>query len=298
VLPRVRFFVQQAVWGLWRSVGVTLLSVMTIGIALGLLATFFVVVNNLSRVAADLGREVELSAYLARSVTATSAIERSREISHWPDVADAHYITSSTAMAQFRSSLGRDAVILDGLPADVLPPSIEVRLRERRWTTEDVRAMADRLGAQPGIQDVRYGQDEVERVNALLGFARVGALVVGVALCLSVVLLVSNTIRLTVYARRDEIEIMSLIGATDFFVRAPFLIEGAVQGLLGGFAALGGLVLLREALIRGIQLGLSYAYGPIDLEFTPIHLIGTLLLLGVVLGLVGSLLAVGKFVKV
>jgi cell division transport system permease protein len=298
VLPRLRFFLQQAMFGLWRSLGVTILSVVTIGIALGLLATFVVVLSNLKRVAGELGREVEISGYLERSTTASTAIARAKEVARWEHVASAEYTTSTTAMASFRTSLGRDAVILDGLPADVLPPSIEVRLEQRRWTTAEVRALADRLGRVRGIDDVRYGQDDVERVNALIGFLRIAALVVGAALCMSVVLLVSNTIRLTVYARRDEIEIMSLIGATDFFVRAPFLIEGAVQGLLGGLAALGGLVLMRQALVRGIELGLSYAYGPIELEFVPIELVGTLLLLGMLLGLVGSLLAVGKFVKV
>jgi cell division transport system permease protein len=290
--------VAQALWGLWRSVGVTLLSVVTIGIALGMLATFAVVLGNLSRVAAELGREVEVSAYLGRGVTSSVAAARAREVAHWPNVESAKFTTSTVAMAAFKASLGRDAVILEGLPQDILPNSIEVRLSERPWTTEEVRALAAKLEHVPGVEDVRYGQDDIERVNALLKFLRIAALVVGVALCMAVVLLVSNTIRLTVYARRDEIEIMSLIGATDFFVRAPFLIEGAVQGALGGFAALMGLLVMREALIRGIELGLSYAYGPIELEFVPVQLMGTLLLLGVVLGLVGSLLAVGKFVKV
>lgn len=298
MLPRLRFFIEQALFGLWRSLGVTVLAVITIGIALGLLATFAVVVSNLARVADRIGNEVEISAYLVRTASVAD-VERARvAVAGWPDVAQARYVTSTQAMDAFRLSLGDDAVILQGLPADVLPPSIEVRLAPREWTATEVAALASRLDALEPVDDVRYGQQEIERVHALLGFSRAVASVVAVVLCMAVILLVSNTIRLTVYARRDEIEIQSLIGATDAFVRAPFLIEGAIQGLLGGLVAGLGLLVLEGVLEEAIRRGLSYAYGPIQVELVPLSFLGGLLLLGVLLGLIGSLLAVGKFVKV
>lgn len=298
MLPRLRFFFEQAVLGLWRSLGVTALAVITIGIALGLLATFAVAVGNLGRVADKLGAEVEISAYLARGVPEGQARLQVQEISQWDEVAAARFLTSTQAMSAFRDSLGQDALILEGLPADVLPPSIEVRLEPKEWTVGEVRAFASQLASLQSVDDVRFGQEEIERVHALVRFARLVAGVIAVVLCLAVVLLVSNTIRLTVYARRDEIEIMSLIGATDAFVRAPFVIEGAIQGLLGGLVAAGALVVLENALRESIHRGLSYAYGPIELEFVPLAFFFGLLALGVVLGLIGSLLAVGKFVRV
>jgi len=298
MLPRLRFFLEQALLGLWRSLGVSILAVVTIGIALGLLATFGVVVSNLARVADRIGRGVEISAYVVRTATVAQTEEARATIAAWPDVAEARTLTSSQAMDAFRASLGNDAAILEGLPDDVLPPSIEVRLVNREWTAVEVRALAERIDALAPIEDVRYGQQEIARVHALLGFSRAVALVVAVVLCLAVILLVSNTIRLTVYARRDEIEIQGLIGATDAFIRAPFVIEGAIQGWLGGMVAGIGLLLFQGVLREGIRRGLSYAYGPIDLEFVPISFLGGLLLLGVLLGLIGSLLAVGKFVRV
>ncbi len=298
MLPRLRFFLEQALFGLWRSFGVTVLAVVTIGIALGLLATFAVVVSNLARVADRIGNEVEISAYLVRTASVAD-VERARgEVAAWPDVASARHLTSTQAMDAFRLSLREDAVILEGLPADILPPSIEVRLAPREWTAAEVAEVAQRLDALAPVEDVRYGQQEIERVHALLGFARAVALVVAVVLCMAVILLVSNTIRLTVYARRDEIEIQSLIGATDAFIRAPFLIEGAIQGLMGGLVAGFSLLVLEGVLEEGIRRGLSYAYGPIQIELVPLSFLGALLVLGVLLGLIGSLLAVGKFVKV
>ncbi len=297
VLPRLRFFLRMALSALARSLGVTLLAVGTIGVALAVLATFVVVVDNLARVADELGRDVEVSAYLAPEVAAADVKQYVAEIGSWPEVERARFVTSELAMTEFKRSLGADAVLLDGLPAEVIPPSIEVRLAARAWTVLEVEAVSRRLQGSTLIADVRFGQDEIERVNALLGFARIAVVILGVALCLGTVLIVSNTIRLTVYARRDEIEIMSLVGATGAFVRAPFVLEGAIQGIIGGSLAGLSLVLLEGALRVGIERGLSYAYGPISLSFVPIEYLGYLIAAGFGLGLLGSVLAVGKFLK-
>jgi cell division transport system permease protein len=200
-------------------------------------------------------------------------------------------------MLEFKRALRDDAVLLDGLPDDVIPSSVEVRLAARPWTAQEVQFVADRLKENPLVDDVRYGQDEIERVNALLGIARIAAVILGVSLCLGTILIVYNTIRLTVYARRDEIEIMTLVGATGAFVRAPFVLEGAIQGFIGGSIAGFSLIVLENALRVGIERGLSYAYAPISLSFVPVEFLGYLVAAGFALGLLGSLLAVGKFLK-
>lgn len=275
-----------------------MLAVVTIGVALAVLATFGVVVSNLKRVADQLGREVEISAYLKTTVDADRQNALAKTIKEWEHVAETRAVSSAEAITEFRAALGKDAILIEGLPPDILPPSIEVRLAPRAWTTSDVGALADRLSALDGVEDVRFGQEDIERVNALLGFARVAAIVLGAALCFATILIISNTIRLTVYARRDEIEIMSLVGATNAFVRAPFVLEGAIQGLIGGSLASASLFSMEGALKVGIERGLSYAYGPIELQFVPVEMIGYLIAAGVTLGLVGSLLAVGRFLRV
>ncbi len=298
MLARSRFFLKQALSALSRSLGITVLAVVTIGVALAVLATFGVVVGNLKRIADDLGREVEISAYLKAVVTDEQREALAKTILEWEHVENARAVSSKEAIAEFRAALGKDSILLEGLPPDILPASIEVRLVPRAWTAVDVGALADRLSSLEGIEDVRFGQEDIERVNALLGFARIAAVVLGAALCLATILIISNTIRLTVYARRDEIEIMSLVGATNAFVRAPFVLEGAIQGLLGGTVAFLSLLLLENALKVGLERGISYAYGPIELQFVPMEMISLLLAAGVVLGLIGSLLAVGRFLKV
>lgn len=298
MLTRLRFFVAQAVTGLWRTLGVTSLAVLTIAIALALLGTFAVVLTNLGRVAEQLGQEVEISAYLSPATSSTVAAQHAGRIGGWPGVTGARYVTSAEAMRWLEASLGDDRDVLGGLPADILPPSIEVQLEPKAWTTSQVSVIAERLAQIEGVDDVRYGQEDIQRVNALLGFSRVAASVIGLALCLAAMLIVSNTIRLTVYARREEIEVMSLIGATNAFVRTPFVLEGALQGMLGGGLAGAVLVAMEQALTSGLELGLSYAYGPVQLDFQPLVLTLGLIAVGALLGLVGGGLAVGRFVRV
>lgn len=247
MLPKLRFFFRQALAALLRSFGVTALAVGTIGVALAVLATFVIIVANLDRVAEQLGRDVEISAYLKRGTSFTDGEALAAQVKGWTEVETARYLPSELAMEEFKKSLGEDGILLDGLPPDVLPASVELTLHPHPWTGAEVKAIGARLAAIPAVEDVRYGQEELDRVNALLSFARIGTLVLGFALCLATILIVSNTIRLTVYARRDEIDIMSLVGATNAFVRAPFVLEGAIQGLLGGGLAVASLVVLEAA---------------------------------------------------
>lgn len=298
LLARLRFFLAQAVSALFRSLGVTSLAVVTIGVALAVFATFAVIVEHLERLADQLGREVEVSAYLGRAVGERERERLALEVRAFDGVSAVRYVSSEAAMAELREGLGEDAVLLDGLPPDVVPHSLEIRLDPRSWTPGEARGVADRIAKLQGIEDVRFGQEDIERVDALLGFARIAALVLGTALCLATIVIIYNTIRLTVYARRDEIEIMTLVGATNTFVRAPFVLEGAIQGLLGGALSLGVLLALQGALEAGITRGLGYAYGPMQLHLAPTELAGQLLTAGVALGLIGSLFAVGKFLKV
>lgn len=296
MFPKVRFVLRQAVSVSLRSIGVTLVAVVTIAMALTVLAAFGVVVATLADVAERMGREVEISAYLERGVPPGDGFALAERLGGWKQVAGARYSSSEAALEAFRESLGADRSLLDGLPPDVLPASVELRIHPDAWKREAVEALATRLEALPEVEEVRFGRDAIEQVNGFLRFARVAAWVLGVALCLGTILIVSNTIRLTVYARKDEIDIMSLVGATPAFVRAPFVVEGALQGLLGGAAALGVLVFLQEGLRIGIERGLGQGY-PVELAFSPIRFLLYLLAAGFGLGLVASLAAVSRFMR-
>lgn len=296
VLPRLRFFLRQAGRAMGRSLGVTTLAVLTMAISLSVLATFALVVGQLRSLAENLGQEVALSAYLDPGAVDGPAL--AADAAGWPGVARTFVLTSSQAMARFRTSLGQDAVLLDGLPDDIIPPSVEVELVPKPWPVSEVRKLAARLGGAAGVTDVRYGQDDLQRVSALLGATRVAAAVLGVALCFATILIIYNTIRLTLYARRDEIEIMSLVGATPGFIRAPFVLEGAIQGIVGGSLASAALFGLQEVILTGLERSLEFAGGTwLELELVPPSFAAAMVAAGLALGVVGSLLAVGKYLR-
>ena len=280
-----------------RSPGLTILAVATVGTALAVLAVFAALVQGISSVAEELGQDVELSAYVARSAEG-DMLRQADEIAQWVEVSDVQVLTSSLAMAAFRETLGPDAVILDGLPPDVLPPSLEVQLTRRRWAADEVLRVAERLAAIDEVQDVRYGQEDIQRLTTILGVVRLAAGILGIALVMATVLIVSNTIRLTVYARRDEIAIMGLVGATPWFIRAPFLLEGALSGLLGGTVATAILLGLEEVLRTGLREALRFTYSSIEFDLVPLAWVGYLVLAGIFLGVLGSGMAVGRFLKV
>ena len=162
----------------------------------------------------------------------------------------------------------------------------------RPWKHNDVEQLARRMANLDGVEDVRYGQEDIERLSGLLAAARTTVVILGFALCLSTLLVIYNTIRLTLYARRDEIEIMSLVGATDFFVRAPFAIEGALQGFLGGGLAALLVFVLQDTLMTWLADELvSFSSSSLVLEFASVSLVSTMVSAGVLLGFGGSLLA-------
>ena len=280
-----------------RSPGLTILSVGTIGTALAVLAVFAAMIQGISTVAEELGQDVELSAYMARDAE-LDMLQHADEVERWVEVARVKVLTSSLAMATFREVLGPDAVILDGLPVDVLPPSLEVQLTRRQWAAEEVERIAQRLSTLENVEDVRFGQEDIQRLTTMLEVARLAALILGIALVLATVLIVSNTIRLTVYARRDEIAIMSLVGATPWFIRAPFILEGALTGVIGGGLATSILLGLEEVLRAGLQEALRFTYAEIAFDLVPWSWAAYLLLAGIILGVLGSGFAVGRFLKV
>lgn len=297
-MPRLRFFFRQALFALLRSPAVTMLTVATTGLALGVLASFGILLENLARAADELGKDVEISVYLQATLRGAEQEQLNGQITRWPEIAAVRSLSSKAALQAFRTAMGPDAVLLDGLPPDLLPPSLEVRLEpDRVWTSEGVRRLGEKLKVLPGVSDVRYGQEEFERLMTLLRASRLVAGLLGLVLCLATILIVSNTIRLTVYARENEIEILSLVGATDAFVRAPFLIEGAIQGFGGGMVALFALFGLSGAL-QGLQSGIALALPGFVLQVEPLKYSLVVLVFGTLLGLLGSLFAVRRVQRV
>ncbi len=289
---RPSYFLCRALLALRRGPFVTLVATGTIFVAVVVTGAFAAALSAAERLLAAWGGEVQISVYLepgADLVEARAAVAR---------IAPGYGIeavSSREALARLKASLGDQAAVLEGVGEAVLPASVEIRAPG--ILLEAARALAARLRALPNVAEVDYGNAWLEQLERLLRRARIVGLVLFGALSFATAVLVANTLRLAVYARRDEIEIMKLVGATDSFVGAPFLLEGLVQGLAGAALAVGTLLLAYAALAPRLRAAVALATGLTRADLLPTPLLLGLLAGGAALGLLASTLSVARLVR-
>jgi cell division transport system permease protein len=286
------YFTRRALEAMRRGPYVALVGTATIFVALfatGLLAG---ALGGAERLLAVWAGEVRISAYLAPGTdlaAARTAVARTapgREVQAIP---------AAAALRQLSRELGDQAHVLDGVGPGVLPDAVDVLAPG--ITLEGARALAAKLQAIPGVAEVDYGNAWLEKLEALVSRARVAAVVLFAALALATSVLVGNTLRLAVFARREEIEILKLVGATDAFVGAPFLIEGLLQGLCGAVLAILALLGAHALLVARLQASVPFASALKLADTLPPPLLGGLLAGGAAVGLLGSALAVVRTLR-
>jgi cell division transport system permease protein len=287
--------VRRAAVNLWRAPLPSLVSVLTIGLALFLGASFAVGVLSARRLLQGWGAQPSVTVYLDRATTDDEARALAGRILDTEHAANVRYVDRAQALQRLRTELGDLGSALDGLPENPLPPSLEVVPASSPGPSE-IRALASRLGKLSHVVEVDYGREWLDRIEALGRAMRnfgSGALALVLAAAL---LVVANTIRLAVYARRDEIEIMKLVGATDRYVRTPFLLEGMLQGLAGAILAVAGLEAVQQLVIPRAAAAFSFAAGAAAPHLVVAHF-AILAGAGAVVGLLGSYLAVARFLR-
>jgi len=285
---------RRAASNLWRSPLLSLVSVLTIGFALFIGTAFVLGLLTARTLLASWGADATLTLYLDPATTDSQARSVYQQVSSRADV-DVQYVDAGTALQRLRTDLGEMGSALEGLSKNPLPPSLEIRPRQA-LAGPAVRVLAAELGQLPNVRDVEYGREWVDKLEALGGGLRLFGAGALLAVLLAALLVVANTIRLAVYARRDEIEIMKLVGATDGYVRAPFLMEGALQGLLGATIAVGAVFGAQRWLLPRAAQAFEFAAGVSAPHLLPLH--GAAILAGgALVGFFGSWIAVARFLK-
>jgi cell division transport system permease protein len=266
------------------------LAVLTITIVLVLVGSASLLVQNMTGILEEFGAELQLTAYLDSSTTEEDQRDLAQSVAAAPGVDRVEIITKREALERFERIAGGPE-LLAGLDENPLPASLEIHLRPEARTAEAIAILESSLDGLPGIDELAQGQEWIE------GYSRAVALVGAVALGISIILgmaallIVANTIRLAVYTRRDELEILALVGASRTFVRVPFLLEGTLQGLLGGFIALLLVYGAYELFLPQIRFGLELVVGRADLRFFTTAESIRLIASGGGLGLLGSITA-------
>ena len=239
-----RYAFDEAVASLWRGRRSALLSAGTIAVALFVLGAFLLVTSNLERLSAEWSRSAELSVYLDDEATASDLEALERLLAPGPVVASFAFVSKDEALTRFREAFADIAAATGTLGANPLPASYEVRLQASEAARDSVEALATELRGSPGVADVRYDRQWLTRLLSVVTAIRGIGLALGAVLTVAAALTVANVVRLALHARRDEIDIMQLVGAPQAYVRGPFVMEGVLQGGLGAMVALATLAVL------------------------------------------------------
>jgi cell division transport system permease protein len=289
------YFLRRALRNMRQSPVLTAASIFTVGVALALLAFFAIAVLNVQRLTANWAAELAVVAYLEQPPDGPTLNRWLTEIRAYPEVASVNYVSRQEAYQRFRQRLGSDTDLLEGLGPEVLPASLEVRLKPE--LRQQTAAVAERLGRNKAFGELHYGREWLERFEAFLLLLRTIGAALGGFLVMAALVIVTNTIKLTMYARQDELEAMTMVGATALFIKLPYLLEGALQGLLGGFVALLASYVAFHVLLRESLGSLLLLTGIDTIQFLPPGWQVLLVVSGALVGLFGSLLALRKFVR-
>ena len=279
--------VREALLGFRRAPVLSALSVTTIAFALFVLGLFALVALNLQAALDRVAERVEIVMYLRRGTPIEATTLAMDDIQQFPEVARVEFVTEDEALVRARQELTEFRDIFDEFRDNPLPASIEVHLRPDARNARTAAQVAERLRGFRFAEDVRYGGDWVASLDRLRDLAGGVGLLIGLAFAATAVIIIGTTIRMTVLQRQREITVMRLVGATDGFIRRPFLLEGAIKGALGGVLAIG---LNLAAFVAVERLLLDGRF------FTPVEA-GAIVLFGTALGFLASAASVGRHLK-
>lgn len=243
--------------GIRRAPVLAALSMMAIGLSVFSMGLFALTAHNIDVALAGVERRVEVVAYVRDDAPEELVDIARHEIESFPEVESVRYVSKVEALYEASRELTEFSDVYSDLEVNPLPASLEISLREGRRTPTDVEAVADRVAAYRFVEEARYGREWVDRVFALRRVAGGGAIILGLSFAIGAALLIGIAVRMAVLARSREISIMQTVGATDGYIRRPFLIEGLLTGLGGGLLALGLTRAAHEAVVRSL-LSLSW----------------------------------------
>jgi cell division transport system permease protein len=287
----LRYAFEEALTSLWRGRQAGLLSTLTIALALFVLGGFLDVTSNLERLGAEWSNAAELSVYLKDDITPAERHAVEGVVTPGELIAAHEYVSKPDALARFKQTFGDLAAAVDGVGGNPLPASVEVRLRPGPGVSSGVDTLASRLRQMPGVADVRYDRQWLTRVLSAINVVRGVGLVLGSVLAVAAALTVANVVRLALYARREELEIMNLVGAPQAYVRGPFVMEGVLQGGVGALIALVALAAVFFALRGRYLVPLASAVNVSSIHFLPVGLCVALVVGGMAVGCLGGLVA-------
>lgn len=298
------YFIKEALRGFARNLSTTLGSIITIFLSLFVIGVFLVGAAVIENVVSSVESEVTITAYLSDDVSDSQISSLTSEIKGIDGVSGVSYVSKDQALENFRAMSSNPEIVdqLDG--ANPLPASLTIELSDPQMVESVAGQIVENSTFKKACDEpsnpadsLKYGQKTVERLFQLTSYVRYIGLALIVLLIFIAMVFINNTIRLAILARRKEIAIMRLVGASNGFIRGPFLMEGAMHAIIGSLLAIGSIELIRRVALPKVQSALTFL--PMDVAGQTYAFIYVgLLVAGLVIGLIGSAFAMRRYLKV
>ena len=297
LLNTVLYCLEEALVELWRNRLVNLVSISTIAVSLFILGIFATISSNLNSLLAGWSDRVQITVYMKDDAGLAERKESEELLLSWVEVESFKFISKEDAVQRFKAYFPDLDTLPNLLDSNPLPASFEIQVAPDHRSPEQVRRLVERLEGKPGVEEVDYDLLWIERLTTIIDLIRALGFFIGGALIVASVFTIFNVIKLTVYGRQDEISIMRLVGATHAYIRGPFLVEGMLQGGLGGGVALVLLYAVYEYFIRRALASFSLLTSAEWLRFLSLEMWAAVILGGMAVGLIGSTLSVRRFLS-
>jgi cell division transport system permease protein len=294
-MRRLVYLLREALANVLTNRTTTVVAVATTAFTFACVGVFVLLYVNLRALAVSLEQDIQVMVYLQDDVTGQVRTEIEQQLKADRAVAALTFVSKEQALADFQVQFPAESHLLQGLGQNPLPASFVVTLAAESRSSDAMRRWADRAQLIPGVGQVQYNQAWVEALASMVKYIELAAIIVGVILSTASVTIIANTIRLALYSRREEIEILSMIGASTTFIRVPYLVEGAALGLLGSALSLVILKTGFELFRHEIRSASRFLGVDALLTFFPLEMCIILVLVGVFLGFSGSFLSLLRF---
>lgn len=288
------YFWKETFYSLFRNKFMAVASVLTVTLSMFILGVFLCAVLNINHMATYLENQVEMTVYLKDGLNTEQVMAVGKKLKALPDLKEIKFTNKDQAMAEFKQRLGNQQGILDAINGNPLPSSYSTSFA----TPASLKNAVSIVTQYPEVDSVQYGQDIIEQLYKVAQVIRIGGIILIVFLAGAELFIISNTIRLTVFARRREIQIMKYVGATNGFIRWPFIFEGMIIGFIG--SGLSAFILwegYKVVLMEMAQAGLVF------IPMIPLwpfigYMTVMLLAAGIIIGILGSTISLRKYMKV
>jgi cell division transport system permease protein len=290
---KVDYFARETATNLRRNVFMTTAAIVVVAVSLALVGGALLLKQGVDKATIQWKGGVEGSIFMKADAAPEEIDAVDRELRAMPEVKKVRFVTKQGAYDEFRKMFSNSPDMLETLNVDQMPPSFRVVPRQ----AQQIDVIGNRFKDRPGVRDVVYAKDTVKALLSVTRYAQLLIWAVAIVLLAAASLLILNTIRMAIYARRREVAVMKLVGATNWFIRVPFMFEGLVQGMIGAIGAFGVVYLVRnfaQHAVRHVELFHEFAVSTNEVIGTGIFLV----VVGMIVGALGSAIAVSRFLDV